>query len=306
MGIVVIGAVFIDVKGYPLANYIPNGRNVGRVEQIHGGVGRNVAENLANMELRPTFVSLVDDNDQGENVIKKLKRHKINTEYVRSVKDGMGTWLAVFDNDGDVAASISKRPDLSPILTILEEQGDEIFRDADGVVVEIDIDRDICNKVFSLAKKYDTKVYAIVSNMSIAIQRRDLLQRVECFVCNKQEAGILFFEDYDTVKPDEMEQILKEKIQMAKIPKMIVTMGGDGAVYADLEGNSGKCPGKKVEVVDTTGAGDAFFSGVTAGLAYGKTMKEACEIGTKLASSVICTSENVCPRFLPSEFGLKI
>ena len=62
MGIVVIGAVFVDIKGYPEANFIPTGRNVGRVEQIHGGVGRNVAEDIANVELRPTFVSLVDDS----------------------------------------------------------------------------------------------------------------------------------------------------------------------------------------------------------------------------------------------------
>ena len=48
MGIVVIGAVFVDIKGYPESSYIPAGRNVGRVEQIHGGVGRNVAEDVAN------------------------------------------------------------------------------------------------------------------------------------------------------------------------------------------------------------------------------------------------------------------
>ena len=50
---------------------------------------------------------------------------------------------------------------------------------------------------------------------------------------------------------------------------------------------------------------DAFFAGITMGLTYGKTMDEACEIGTRLSASVICTSENVCPRFLPSEFGLE-
>ena len=37
MGIVVIGAVFVDIKGYPLSTYIPGGRNAGRVEQVHGG-----------------------------------------------------------------------------------------------------------------------------------------------------------------------------------------------------------------------------------------------------------------------------
>ena len=79
MGIVVIGAVFVDIKGYPEDVFIPKGRNVGRVEQVHGGVGRNVAEDIANCELRPTFVSLVDDSGAGADVVRKLKTHKVNT-----------------------------------------------------------------------------------------------------------------------------------------------------------------------------------------------------------------------------------
>jgi len=59
-------------------------------------------------------------------------------------------------------------------------------------------------------------------------------------------------------------------------------------------------------VIDTTGAGDAFCAGVAMGLTYGKTMREAVEIGTRLAASVITVSENVCPRFLPRELGLDI
>ena len=95
MGIVVIGAVFVDIKGYPLSTYIPGGRNAGRVEQVHGGVSRNVAEDIANVELRPTFVSLVDDTGIGQDVINKLKAHKVNTKYIRTVPDGMGTWLSL-------------------------------------------------------------------------------------------------------------------------------------------------------------------------------------------------------------------
>ena len=86
---------------------------------------------------------------------------------------------------------------------------------------------------------------------------------------------------------------------------MVVTMGAQGAVYAMQDGSCGICPARKVDVKDTTGAGDAFFAGITMGLTYGKTMDEACEIGTRLSASVICTSENVCPLFLPSEFGLE-
>ena len=82
-------------------------------------------------------------------------------------------------------------------------------------------------------------------------------------------------------------------------------MGSKGCVYADNQGHSGICPAKKVHVNDTTGAGDAFCSGVAIGLTYGKTLEDSVEIGTQLASSVIVSSENVCPRFLPQEFGIK-
>ena len=304
MGIVVIGDVFIDIKGYSTSPYIPYGRNAGTIAQIHGGVGRNVVEDIANVELEPTFVSLVDNDAMGEDVIQKLKRHKVDTRYMRKVENGMRTWLAVFDHEGDVVASISKRPDHGPIERILDDHGDEIFKDADSIVIEIDIDKEIVKKTFHYAEKYGKKVYAIVSNMSIAIERRDFLRRTACFVCNQQEAGILFSEDYEDTPAEELAGILAERIRSAQIPQMVVTMGGDGAVYADQEGNQGVYPALKVDVIDTTGAGDAFFSGVCIGLTYGKTLREACGIGTRLASTVICTSENICPRFMPEEFGL--
>lgn len=306
MGIVVIGAVFVDIKGYPEAAFVPTGRNVGKVEQVHGGVGRNVAEDIANCELRPTFISLVDESGAGVDVIRKLKSHKVNTDYIRQTRDGMGTWLAVFDNDGDVCASISKRPNLLPIADILDKCGDEIFSNADSIIIEICLDKEIIKRTFRLAKKHNKRVYAVVANMSIALERRDFLQSIDCFVCNLQEAGMLFSDDYSGRHPEEMVGILSERVKAARIPSMIVTMGGDGAVYADIHGDKGFCPARRVEVKDTTGAGDSFCAGAAIGLTYGKSLKDACEVGTMLASSVIVTSENVCPRFQPRELGLDI
>lgn len=306
MGIVVIGATFVDIKGFPNDTYIPDGRNAGRVEYIHGGVARNVVEDIANMELRPTFLGIVDDTPMGSDVVHKLQNHKVNTEYIQVLPDGMGTWLAVFDSDGNVAGSISKRPNLLPILDMLEEKGDEIFSKADSVVLEVDIDKATVKKVFELAEKYGVKTYAVVSNMSIAIERRDFFQKFDCFICNEQEAGMLFLDDYSEKTPEELRDILSEKVQRAKIPAMVVTMGAKGAVYADFQGNKGICPAKKVQVKDTTGAGDAFCAGVSAGLTYGKTLPEAIEIGATLAASVIVSMDNVCPRFQPEELGLDV
>ena len=220
--------------------------------------------------------------------------------------DGMGTWLAVFDNNGDVAGSISKRPNLLPLVDMMEEKGDEIFSKAKSVVVQVDLDKEIVKKVLELAEKHHVLTLALVSNMSIAVHRRDFMQRFDCFICNQQEAGIMFFDDYSEKTPEEMRDILSDKVIKANIPSMVVTMGDQGAVYADSKGNKGVCAARKVQVKDTTGAGDAFCAGLAIGLTYGKSMPEAIEIGSTLAASVITSAENVCPRFLPEELGLDI
>ena len=306
MDITVFGAVFVDIKGYPIDQYIPAGRNVGRVIQVHGGVSRNVVEDIANLELNPTYVSVVDETGLSDDVVNKLKRHKVNTEYILRSPDGLGTWLAIFNNEGDVVASISKRPNLSMINDVLEEYGDKIISGSDSVVVEIDMEVDILKKIFDLCDKYNKKIFAVVSNMSIAMERRDLLSRVSCIVCNDQEAGLLFSEDYTDMSPEQIEKILVERIRQANIRMMVVTMGDKGAVYASLDGESGYCPPQKVDVIDTTGAGDSFFAGVAVGLTYGKSLKESCNIGTRMASAVIATKESVSPRFKPAEFGIEV
>lgn len=306
MGIIVMGATFVDIKGFPEDSYIPTGRNVGRVEYIHGGVARNVVEDIANVELRPTFLGIVDDTPMGTDVLKKLRNHKVNTDYVLTLPDGMGTWLAVFDNNGDVAGSISKRPDMMPLLGLLEEKGDEIFFGADTLVLEVDLDKSLVKKVLELCRKHSVRIIGLVSNMNIAAKRRDFLQQFDCFICNQLEAGTLFLDDYSGMTPEQLCQIISQRVPQARIPAMVVTMGEQGAVYADCEGNYGVCPARKVQVKDTTGAGDAFCAGVAIGLTYGKDFPHAIEIGSILAASVITSSENVCPRFQPAELGLDV
>ena len=306
MKIAVIGATFVDIKGFPSDSYIPTGRNVGRVEYIHGGVARNVVEDIANVELRPIFLGIVDDTPMGQDVVRKLQNHKVCTDYILTRPDGMGTWLAVFDNNGDVAGSISKRPNMLPIVDLLEEKGDEIFSQITSAVIEVDLDKEIVKLTLDLAKKHNVKVFGVVSNMSIAAKRRDFFKSFDCFICNQQEAGQLFLDDYSDCTPEQMAQILSEKVLGAKIPSMVVTMGAQGAVYADAAGNLGVCPARRVHVKDTTGAGDAFCAGVSIGLTYGKTLPQAIDIGSTLAASVITSEENVCPRFLPGELGLDV
>lgn len=306
MSIVVVGSVFVDIKGYPSRTYIPGGRNAGKVRYVHGGVSRNIAEDLGNLGLDPVFLSLVEPNGAGEDVLLRLREHGVDTRLIRKIPEGMGTWLAVFDNNNDVCASISHRPDLTPLLCVLQEHGNELFSKADSVLLELDLDEPVVEEIYRLKAKYGTKVYAAVSNINIALDRRAFLLQTDCFICNRQEAGVLFSVGFGKENPAVLAKQLSERVIGAEIPSMVVTLGADGAVWADRYGHYGACAAQQVPVADTTGAGDAFFAGVAAGLTYGKTLPEACCIGVRLASSVICSLENTCPQFLPSEFGFNV
>lgn len=307
MNIITIGTTYVDIKGFPETVFIPEGRNAGSVELTAGGVGRNIAENIANCGQTSVFLSTVDHSSLSEGVLKHFRDNHISTEYMTADDKGLGTWLAIFNEKGDVVSSISRRPRLDGILRTLNSRGDELFEETDSIIIESDIDDSIIEKVFALADKYHKTVYAVVANMSLAMRQLPALRRSGCFICNLQEAGMLAGKTLENKSDSEL---LKETANLAEklgFQRFVVTRGEKGAVYVDrirhAEGFAGAEP---TEVVDTTGAGDAFFSGVVLGLTGGLSLKEACRIGAKLAASAISGVTNVCRKQHPEELLKKI
>jgi len=330
----VIGTIFNDIKGYPLGTFIPNGRNPGMMKIVHGGVARNVAEDLARSGRSPVFAALTDRSSLASDIVKRLEDSGVDTRFVRASDAGMGTWMAIFNDKGDVAANISIRPDLSPLTAVLDEHHEALFADSDGIILEIDIEEATVERVFYYAEKYGVKVYALVSVMSMSLERRKFFPRTECFVCNLQEAGMMFGKDLKSflLKEADAERSLSQAMMVSAssssesfgdpgvlrfddlarhiallakeegFSKFITTLGENGSVYADCRVTgrdglplSGWCPAEKVKVIDTAGAGDAFCAGASAALIEGRSLAEACMAGSRMASSVITSTENVLP-----------
>ncbi|MCF0247055.1 MAG: sugar kinase, partial [Synergistes sp.] len=121
---VVFGTVFMDCQGFAAYRYDPIGRNVGSVKFFHGGVGRNAAENLASLGADVLFVSSVDDSALGREILDKLTRNGVDVSHVRPSRSaGMGLWLAIMDQNGNLASSISQMPDVSTLDAIVREEG---------------------------------------------------------------------------------------------------------------------------------------------------------------------------------------
>lgn len=293
----VIGVVFVDVKGFPHGKYIPTGRNIGDVKIVHGGVSRNVAQNLANVGNDVTFVTMFEPDALGSGVRANLAANGVDLTYAIEAPAGMGMWLAVMDENGDLAGSISRQPDSSRLDALFQERGDEIMQNCDDVVLEIDMRASIADRVFELAEKHRRDIYVIVGNMGVILKRQALLSRARLIVMNEIEAGLLFGCTLDPADPERVLEVTRMEAKKRDLKQIVVTLGVHGSIYFDSRnGDAGFVPAEPTRLVDSTGAGDAFFSGTVDGLIHGMNLRDACARGAHLASLTIQTEENTCPR----------
>lgn len=293
----VIGVVFVDVKGFPHGKYIPTGRNIGDVKIVHGGVSRNVVQNLANVGNDVTFVTLFEPDALGSGVRANLAANGVDLTYAIEAPAGMGMWLAVMDENGDLAGSISRQPDSSRLDALFQERGDEIMQNCDDVVLEIDMRASIADRVFELAEKHQRDIYVIVGNMGVILKRQALLSRARLIVMNEIEAGLLFGCTLDPADPERVLEVTRIEAKKRDLKQIVVTLGVHGSIYFDSRnGDAGFVPAEPTRLVDSTGAGDAFFSGTVDGLIHGMNLRDACARGAHLASLTIQTEENTCPR----------
>ena len=293
----VIGVVFVDVKGFPHGKYIPTGRNIGDVKIVHGGVSRNVAQNLANVGNDVTFVTMFEPDALGSGVRANLAANGVDLTYAIEAPAGMGIWLAVMNENGDLAGSISRQPDSSRLDALFQERGDEIMQNCDDVVLEIDMRASIADRVFELAEKHRRDIYVIVGNMGVILKRQALLSRARLIVMNEIEAGLLFGCTLDPADPERVLEVTRIEAKKRDLKQIVVTLGVHGSIYFDSRnGDAGFVPAEPTRLVDSTGAGDAFFSGTVDGLIHGMNLRDACARGAHLASLTIQTEENTCPR----------
>lgn len=300
----VFGAVFVDIKGFPFGKYLPTGSNVGDVKIVHGGVCRNVAENLANVGAAVSFVTMFEPGAIGEDVRRRLAARGVDLKHAVSADAGMGMWLAVMNEKGDLAGSISRQPDFSAMERLVESAGDEIVRDCDSIVLEIDMRASIAERVLDLAEKYGRDVYVVVGNMSVILRHPEFLSRARLFILNEIEAGALFECALDRCDPEAVLRVARREALARRIREIVVTLGDQGAVYFDAQTGTGGCiPAEPTRVVDSTGAGDAFFSGTVAARSRGLSLEASARLGARLAALTIGSEESTCPRvddfFLP-------
>ena len=106
--ITVIGAANIDLIGFSKETLVYKDANIGTLETILGGVGRNIAENLSHLDVGVEFLSVFADDTFSKTIIESCNDLGISTEHSITVKDsGTSVYMAILDSDNDLAVGLS-------------------------------------------------------------------------------------------------------------------------------------------------------------------------------------------------------
>lgn len=292
--LLVVGTIFMDCKAYAGQGYNPQGRNLGTIEFVDGGVGRNVAENVASLGNDVFFVATVDSSAVGKGILSRLKDRKVDTRFVKEVpSNGMGIWSVIMDKNGAQLGAVSQMPDIALLEAHVEANYKEMVASSEVILLEIDLSEKISNIIITEAKANNKPVYILPGNMDVVMKHPKLVSQCDCFICNDIEAGKLFETSFKLMPPEVILKHSKEAAARKGINSMVITLGDKGSIYFDLNKGQEGCQGIiDTSVIDTCGAGDAFFSGFTSSLARGLSMKDSAQFGAKTAGAVIGVKEN--------------
>jgi pseudouridine kinase len=291
--LLVIGAASIDTKGRASQPIRTGTSTPGAIRVSLGGVGRNIAENLARLGERVVLLSAVGDDDSGRHILQQADECGIDTgPMLLSGRHRTAAYLAIQDETGRPIMSIDDMGIHSEMITpgiIYRHRG--LFRDASLIVVDANLSASTLDTIFAQARKYGAPVCADPTSATLAPRLQLYLPHLLLITPNAAEAEALCGVPV-TGRGSGLEAA--HKLVGMGVQIVIVTLGATGLVYATSQ-ESGHVPAIDCEVVDSTGAGDALTAAVVFGLLNDLPIGEAVRLGTSAAALTLQCRDTVCP-----------
>ena len=249
-----------------------------RYEQGFGGKGANQAVMAARLGAPVALVGCVGDDDLGRATIANLEAHGIDASRVSTVA-GRVTGVAPIWVDARGANRILIAPGANDAVDggRGRRRG---FVDRDEVAVvlaQLETPQAASSEAFRLARQRGA--VTILNPAPAATIDASLLALTDWLIPNESEYELLFG------RPPDVADIANDAPDRPY--GLIVTMGAAGAIVSDRSSTSVVSAPPAGEVVDTTGAGDAFVGAFAAGLAAGFDPVDAARLGCVAGSLAV-------------------
>ena len=251
------------------------------VEYCSGGKGANQAVQAAKLGLPVYMAGCIGEDASGDFLKKTVEGYGVRTDYLKRVPGNSGMSVAQSLYDGGIRASVVKgandcvsREDIDALGGVIDPETIVVFQleiPLDTIIYAVDVCR-------------EKGAYIILNGAPAAALPEETLKKLDLFIVNEVEASF-----YGNTQIDSAATAEEEIMKMAKRlePACIFTLGKAGSVVCDGQ-KAEFVPSKKVQAVESTGAGDSFIGGLCYGLVQQMDLVTACRFATCCSAKTVC------------------
>lgn len=262
---------------------------------VPGGAPMNVAYHLQKLNNNPALITRIGTDERGADLIKLFIKHGINTEYFQ-IDEKYGTGIVMVESgfNDDVKYDIIK-PVAWDYITWMDSyeklvSGSEYFVYG-SLAARNEVSKNSLFKILEIAKYkvLDINLRAPHFDQQLIDQ---LIHKADFVKMNFNELEFITSR-FSSFK--DIEDKMKSFSDKYKLSKLVVTMGGNGALLL-VDDIIIKHQGYKVEIVDTIGSGDAFLAGLLSKSLENKTFSESLEFANAIGA-LVATHRGACPDY---------
>lgn len=249
---------------------------------VAGGKGANQACAAGRLGTDVTMLGAIGNDSHGEMQRDSLQRSGVDVSgLITKESVSTGTAFITVNKEGNNSIVVVQGANAQFTPEDIEAHRD-LIEECEIVILQLEIPMDTVLYAVKLARTLGKTVILDPAPVPEHFPE-ELYQYVDIIKPNESELSRL-------TGIADAQNHLEEAVQIVKdhgVKNVLVTLGGDG-VYLDTENEPPiHIPAKKVEVVDTTAAGDSFTAALAAMLLEGKTLKEAAEFANQVSAIVV-------------------
>ena len=258
--VTVIGGSNMDIQGAPNNPLVMYDSNPGRVDLSMGGVGRNIAENLSRLSVNTKLISAIGNDLYGNTILSECKNLNIDVEDC-FISDEYSTsiYVSILNDSKDMQLAISHMEIIEKLDESFIHSKHKSINDSKAIVLDTNLSKETIDFI---TRNYNhLPIFVDTVSTAKCVKIKDILHRFEGIKLNKYEAETL-----SNIKIENLDDAKKACDYFIEkgVKSVFITLSGDGVYCANNE-KSLHIPGIKIDIVNATGAGDAFMSGIIYG-----------------------------------------
>ena len=297
---VVVGGVNMDIGGTPYAPLVGQDSNPGRVRMSLGGVGRNIAHNMALLGLDVRMITALGDDMNAQKITTSCIELGIDLGPSLQVPGGTtSTYLFITNDKGDMELAVSDMEiydHLTPRFLATKEQ---LLNNARLVVADTNIPAE---SLQWLAANCKAPLFVDPVSTAKAVKVAPVLGALHTLKPNRIEAELL---SGVPIVDDRSRAACADALLATGLHRVFISLGGDGVYAADHLGGHQKVPCVPARMVNTTGCGDAFMAAITWAYLAGTDLTGTAKAGLAASAIAMEGAETINPAMSAESLKLR-